>query len=299
MVNVGDILEFLDTNQHEYKFVGDSKLQLTGFSLPTNLQENHIIWVKAPEKFCSRDMNLSNILIVSNECFVLAEGQNVIVSNNSKAIFFAILEKFFSKNKRKFGIESSAIVKTDKIGGNIYIGHNSYIDEDVELGDNVIIKNNVVLEGKIIVGSGSIISSGTVIGTDGFGYYDHINGKNQKIEHFGGVIIGENVEIGANVCIDRGTLGDTVIGNNVKIDNLCHIAHNVVVGDDVNIIAHSMIGGSVVLGNSAYIAPSATLINQIRIEDNAMVGIGSLVLKDVKANVVVVGCPAKILKERK
>lgn len=180
----------------------------------------------------------------------------------------------------------------------MYIGHHSFVDEAVVIGNNVVIKHHVVLEGKVVIGDNTVISSGVVIGSDGFGYYNETQRKNLKVEHFGGVVIGNDVEIGTNTCIDRGTLGDTVIGNNVKIDNLCHIAHNVQVKDSVNIIALSMIGGSVRLGDSAYIAPSSTLINQVTVGDHAMVGIGSLVLENVEDDTVVVGHPAKVLRKR-
>lgn len=191
----------------------------------------------------------------------------------------------------------NSVVETNSIGKNVYIGHNCYIGKDVVIGDNVVIKNNVSIEGKVIIGNNAIIHSGVVIGSDGYGYYQDKEGRNIKVPHFGGVIIGENVEIGANTCIDRGTLDNTVIGNNVKIDNLCHIAHNVVIKDNCSVIALSMLGGSVVLEKDSYIAPGAIIKNQLKIGEKSLVGLGAVVIKDVEKNKVVAGVPAKVIKE--
>lgn len=165
------------------------------------------------------------------------------------------------------------------------------------IGDNVVIKNNVSIEGKVIIGNNTIIHSGVVIGTDGFGYYQNEEGKNIKVPHYGGVVIGEYVEIGANTCIDRGTLDDTVIGNYVKIDNLCHIGHNCVIEDNSSIVALSMLGGSAEISKNSYIAPGVMIKNQLKIGENSLIGMGAVVTKDVEKNKVVAGVPAKVIRE--
>ncbi len=299
MTKVNEILGFLDSQGYEYRFEGDKLFEIEGFTTPQELTKNCLLWIKKPEKFIEDADGLQDLLVVSDENFKPSHSRlNVIRTRQSRAVFFSILKRFFSHRDTKCGVESSAVVKTAQIGENVYIGHHSYIGEEVVIGDHVTIKHNVVIEGRVTIGNNTMISSGTVIGSDGFGYYVDSNGVNQKIEHFGGVVIGNNVEIGANTCIDRGTLGDTIIEDNVKIDNLCHVAHNVKIGKNTSVIALSMIGGSVELGDSAYIAPAASLINQIKVGDYALVGIGSVVLKDVAENTVVAGCPAKILRKK-
>lgn len=150
---------------------------------------------------------------------------------------------------------------------------------------------------KVKIGCNTIIHSGVVIGTDGFGYFDNEDGLHEKVEHFGGVSIGDNVEIGANTCIDRGTLDDTYIGNNVKIDNLCHIAHNVTIEENSMVIALSMLGGSSTLKKNVYIAPGVMVMNQVTIGERSLAGMGAVVIKDVQNNKVVIGVPAKELRE--
>ena len=142
------------------------------------------------------------------------------------------------------------------------------------------------------------IEHGAVIGSDGYGYSRAKDGTIEHFPHIGGVHIGDNVYIGANTCIDRGSLGDTVIGKGSKIDNLVHIAHNVIIGENVMVIANSMIAGSVNVGlNNSWIAPSASILNQKSIGEGSTVGIGAVVLKDVEAKTVVTGVPARPLKQ--
>jgi len=117
------------------------------------------------------------------------------------------------------------------------------------------------------------------------------------VPHYGGVVIGQNVEIGANTCIDRGTLDDTIIGNNVKIDNLCHIGHNCIIKDNSSIVALSMLGGSAIIEENSYIAPGVMIKNQLKIGENSLIGIGAVVIKDVEKNKVVAGVPAKVIRE--
>ena len=141
------------------------------------------------------------------------------------------------------------------------------------------------------------IEHGAVIGSDGYGYSRAKDGKIEPFPHIGGVHIEDDVYIGANTCIDRGSLGDTVIGKGSKIDNLVHIAHNVIIGENVMVIANSMIAGSVNVRNNSWIAPSASILNQKSIGEGSTVGIGAVVLKDVEAKTVVSGVPARPLKQ--
>ena len=136
-----------------------------------------------------------------------------------------------------------------------------------------------------------------MIGSDGFGYFSDEENKLIKVNHRGGVVIGNDVEIGANTCIDRGTIGDTIIGSNTKIDNLVHIAHNVIIGNSVCVVAGSIICGSAILDDYSYVAPGGIIKNQIKVEKNAMIGLGAVVNKQVRQNKVVIGVPAKEIRD--
>ena len=133
--------------------------------------------------------------------------------------------------------------------------------------------------------------------SNGFGYSRNEEFEFEKFPHVGGVIIEDNVEIGANTCIDRGALGNTVIKTGTKIDNLVHIGHNCVIGKHCAIIANSMLGGSVVIKDYSWIAPSASILNQLSIGEKVTIGLGSVVNKSVPDGETWMGVPAKPLKE--
>lgn len=295
---VKDICSFLRENKVEFHYSGNEQAIVTCFAPLKALKENAVTWMKTVNKEGIEEIDkYKNLLLIAPEGFLSKYKMrlNVIECKNPKAVFFKILEYFF-KEKEVDTISSTATVLTTNIGKNVSIGNYTFINEEVVIGDNVSIGNNVSIECPVKIGDNSIIHSGVVIGTDGFGYYKE-DGIYYKVPHFGGVIIGDRVEIGANTCIDRGTMEDTCIGNDVKIDNLCHIAHNVKIKDRSMVIALSLLGGSVVLEEGVYVAPGALVMNQIQVGEGSLIGMGSVVTKNIEKNKVVVGVPAKVIRE--
>jgi UDP-3-O-[3-hydroxymyristoyl] glucosamine N-acyltransferase len=153
----------------------------------------------------------------------------------------------------------------------------------------------VVLREQVSLGRRVIIHSGTVIGSDGFGYVT-MDGKHMKIPQVGGVVIGDDVEIGANVTIDRARFDKTVIGEGTKIDNLVQIAHNVIIGKHCLVVAQAGIAGSTKLGDYVILAAQAGLVGHIEIGDGAIVLAQSGVSKSVKAGEQVFGSPCQPVK---
>jgi UDP-3-O-[3-hydroxymyristoyl] glucosamine N-acyltransferase len=148
---------------------------------------------------------------------------------------------------------------------------------------------------RIQIGKNVYRDKGAVIGSEGFGYERNEKGELEKFPHFGGVVIGDDVDIGANTCIDRGSLEDTVIGSGTKIDNLVHVGHNAKIGKHCLITALSLIGGSAVIEDYATIWSAAVIKNHVKIGHHAVVGAGAVVLRDVKPYETVAGVPAKNL----
>jgi UDP-3-O-[3-hydroxymyristoyl] glucosamine N-acyltransferase len=143
------------------------------------------------------------------------------------------------------------------------------------------------------IGKKVVIHAGTVIGVDGFGYARNENDELEFFPHLGGVLIDDCVEIHSNVNIDRGTLGDTILGQGTKVDKFCHIGHNVVIGKHCVIAARSMLGGSAQIGDYSWIAPCACIRDGgIKIGSHAFVGMASVVTKDVPGGTTVMGVPA-------
>ena len=175
-------------------------------------------------------------------------------------------------------------------GDRVRIGAGTVIGNDVRLGDDVLLHPNVTVLDRCRVGSRVIIHSGTVIGSDGFGFAP--DGEvYHKLPHTGIVSIGDDVEIGANNTIDRGTFGETRIGRGVKTDNLVHVAHNVTIGDHSVVVSQVGISGSVTIGQQVILAGQAGVAGHLRIGDGAIIGPRAGIAKDVPAGQIVMGAP--------
>lgn len=165
---------------------------------------------------------------------------------------------------------------------------NRFFPEEAPIGKNVVIHPDT------IIGKNVRIQSGAVIGEAGFGVWRVPNGL-KAAPQYGKVIIEDDVLIGANTCIARGALGDTVIGKGTRIDNLVHIAHNVKIGKYCVIVAHAMLGGSSIIDDYCWIGPHAAIRNKIHVGAGALVGTGAVVVKNVAPGVTVAGVPAEVM----
>jgi UDP-3-O-[3-hydroxymyristoyl] glucosamine N-acyltransferase len=178
-----------------------------------------------------------------------------------------------------------------RVGDRSWIGAHTVIGESCVIGDDVRLHPQVTLYSKVTLGERTIIHSGARIGSDGFGY-TFVNGEHKKVPQVGGVIIGRDVEIGANSTVDRGSVGPTEIGNGVKIDNLVHVGHNVRIGDLSIIVAQAGISGSTVLGKGVTMAGQSGLPGHLNIGDRATIAAKSAPFGDVPAGATFTGFPA-------
>jgi UDP-3-O-[3-hydroxymyristoyl] glucosamine N-acyltransferase len=182
------------------------------------------------------------------------------------------------------------------IGPGTQVGASCVIGSGVTIGAHCLIYPNVTLYDGVQLGDRVIVHSGAVIGSDGFGYAQSDAGA-VKIQHLGRVVVEADVEIGANTCIDRGTLGDTVIGSRSKIDNLCQIGHNVRIGTDCLIAGMVGISGSTTLGRGVVIGGGAGIGDHLTIGDGVTIGGRSGVSKDIPAGESWMGYPAQPFKK--
>lgn len=180
----------------------------------------------------------------------------------------------------------------------VFIGENVVIEAGVKLGNHVYIHHNTVIMADTVAHDRVKIGSNCTIGGVGFGYELNDEGQYELIPHIGNVVLHTGAEIGNNTCIDRAVLGSTVIGENVKIDNLVHIAHGVQVGKNSLVIANAMIAGSVTIGENCWIAPSVSVIQKTSVGEDTIVGLGSVVIRDVESHAIYAGIPAKKLRDK-
>jgi UDP-3-O-[3-hydroxymyristoyl] glucosamine N-acyltransferase len=238
-----------------------------------------------------------DLVIVADRPYSGESQLNVIATPTPRAVFFSLLKAFFAQASPAF-VAPNATVLSPRIAADVHIGYNSFIGPDVVIGARTRIENNVTIDGEVTIGEDCLIGSGAVIGAPGFGYFDDAQGRLQKIPDFGGVTIGDRVYVGANACISQGTLTDTIIGDDSKIDMLAYIAHNVVVGRECLVIGNSMLSGSVQLSDRVWVAPGATLSDHVEVGRNALIGVGAAVTQNVADNAVVAGVPARFLRNR-
>lgn len=221
-----------------------------------------------------------------------------LVAENPRAFFGGVLEKYFEHKIVPRISPHAAISETAVIGQRVSIAEFAVIDADVVIGDDSVIGPGVHIHRGGRVGTQVSIGANSVIGSVGFGLEQDDNGEWVRIPHVGNVVIEDQVEIGACVVIARGTIHETRIRRNAKIDDLVFIAHNVEIGENAVVIANAEISGSVKVGRNAWIGPSATVINQVSVGDDALVGIGAVVTRDVPVSVIVAGNPARVLRSR-
>jgi UDP-3-O-[3-hydroxymyristoyl] glucosamine N-acyltransferase len=222
-----------------------------------------------------------------------------VVSENPRLDFARAAAEFFDPRPRGGWVAPTALVAPGAVlGANVRVGHHSVVEDGVVLAEGVEVRDHVILRRGTRVGARSVVKSHTVVGEEGFGFEYDDAGRPIRIPHFGGVEIGEDVEVGAMNVIARGTLDDTVLADHVKTDDHVFIAHNARIGRGSVIIACAEVSGSCELGEGVWVAPSACIINKAKVGDRALVGMGAVVTKDVEAGMIVAGNPARVIRAR-
>ena len=235
----------------------------------------------------------------------------VIEVPNPYVAFAAVLELFYPPSVPSGTVDERAVLGPGvRLGEGVTVHPYAVLGEGVVVGDRAVIHAHAVVGEGCSVGAGSVlhphvtlypgvslgrrvvVHSGAVLGSDGFGYAQMEDGTQRKIPQVGRVVVEDDVEIGANVTVDRGTLGATVIGRGTKIDNLVHIAHNTVIGADGIIAAQTGLSGSCEVGDRVIIAGQVGFVDHVRVGDGAVVIAQSGVTGDVEPGAVVSGSPA-------
>lgn len=252
----------------------------------------------------------SVILLQPEQVGDAPNGATLLITDSPRGNIVKILGEIY-KEKPRFGIDSRAEIargvffrkkKTVYIGQFVTIERGVVIEEDVKIYPGAYIGKNVTLgKGTIVqtgahienatIGAECVINAGAVIGKDGFGYTRQ-NGHNVFIPHTGRVVLGDRVSVGANTCIDRGAMTDTRVGDGTKIDNLCQIAHGVVIGAECFLASGVGIAGGSVIGDRVLLGGHVGIANGVHIGNDAEVGANSGVFRDIPAGERHMGYPA-------
>lgn len=290
--------------------VGDENVVITGVCGIKEAGAGDITFLANPRYFSLLETTQASAIITSRD--IKEAGKPIIRTENPSLAFAKMVSLLQPQDiSHPKGIHPTAIIsKNALLGKNAAVGPYAVIEDSASVGDNTVIyagcyvgcntrigKDTLIyphvsIRERIVIGDRVIIHSGTVIGSDGFGFAT-LEGVHHKIPQIGTVVIEDDVEIGANVTIDRARFDKTVIGKGTKIDNLVQIAHNVAIGENSIIVAQAGISGSTVIGSGVTLAGQAGLVGHITIGDGAIVAAQAGVTKSVPANTLVSGYPAK------
>ena len=298
IISISQVIDFVGTKQFQ---VTRNNEKITGISSITKAKKGHLT-------FCSYDNETGLEITKKSKASLVICPENfkkVLKKNSSSYIFVKEPRLWFLRCVKKFfddeemnGIHESAIVETKKIGKNVFIGPFTHIAKNVKIGNNTKIFGNVSILPNSKIGNNVIISESAVIGAKGLGPQRNKSKKLERFPQLGGTIIGNDVEIGANVCIMRGTIENTVIENGVHIAPLVNIGHNVKIGKNCYVTPHAIISGSSSIGENSFVGAGSFIRDRIKIGKNVTIGMGSVVTKNIPNNVTVVGNPGKIKKSK-
>lgn len=288
--------------------LGDGSIQLTSIAPAETARPGDLTFAEKETYFAAAEQSQASAILVPNE--FAASSKVLIRVANPRLAVAKLLPLFFPPDPYSPGIHPSATVAATAtidptahvgpgcvVGDRVRVGARSvlrggnHIGRDCQIGDDVCLFPNVVIYPQCQVGHRVSIHAGTVIGSDGYGYvFDE--GRHRKVLQVGQVIIQDDVEIGANSAIDRGALGATVIGQGTKIDNLVHVAHNVVIGRNCLVMGQAGFAGSTRLGDYCVIASQSGIAGHLKLGHQATVGAKSGVMRDIPDKGTVLGIPA-------
>ena len=295
--------------------LGDGSIPLTGLSSAHAALEGDLTFAEKEPQFLAAGQGSAAAILAPAPFF--SARKVVIRVPNPRVAFAQVLPLFFPPESYPPGIHPSASIAASAqidpaahlgphcvIGERVRIGPRSvlmggnHVRSDSRIGEDTRLYPNVVIYERTVIGDRVTIHAGTVIGSDGYGYvFD--SGFHRKVLQVGNVVIHSDAEIGANSAIDRGALGSTVIGAGTKIDNLVHIAHNVVIGQHCLIMGQVGFAGSTQVGDYAVIASQSGIAGHLSIGRQATVGAKSGVMRDIPAGGTVLGYPAAPDKQAK
>ena len=295
--------------------IGDGRLLLRGFSGIKEAQDGDLTFL-ASLKYepLLKDTQASAVIVPKG---ITYPGKILITVENPSLAFTLVVREFLKEvpSVHPKGIHPTAVIAPNAtlgkgvavgpytiieagacIGDGAIIYGQCFIGAQVKVGADCLLYSHVSLREHVSVGNRVIIHNGAVLGADGYGYVT-VDGQHMKIPQVGTVVIEDDVEIGANVTIDRARFDKTVIGQGTKIDNLVHIAHNVIVGKHCLIVAQVGVSGSTTIGNYVVLAGQVGVVGHLTIGDGAIVAAQSGVSKSIKAGETVFGSPCQPIKE--
>ncbi|HEY3761398.1 MAG TPA: UDP-3-O-(3-hydroxymyristoyl)glucosamine N-acyltransferase [Verrucomicrobiae bacterium] len=295
--------------------VGDGKAVLKGFAPIENAQPGDLTFAENEEFFARAEQSNATAILADKR---FSSSKKVVIQvPNARVAFARALPQFFPEPQFAAGIHPTVVIAKSaqidptahigpycvigervKIGARAVLQAGNFVGDDSQLGEDTNLFSNVTVYSRSQIGKRVRIHSSSVVGSDGFGYVLD-NGFHRKVPQIGNVVIGDDVEIGANVCVDRGALGSTVIGKGTKIDNLVQVAHNVKIGEHCIICGQTGIAGSTQIGNYTVVASQGGIAGHLKIGNQVTIAAKSGVMHDIPDGQKWLGMPAQPDKQAK
>ncbi len=310
---VGELAEVVKGRVH-----GDPQTVIRGIASIEDARTGDITFAESARFLQNAGLSSASAILAPDDAAPDAPGAGgkaLIQVANPRLAFAQLLDVFAPEQYAERGVHPTAVVGSDfRHGGNVFVGAHCvlgdnvrlgenvtlhplvYVGDDVEIGDNTVVYPHVALLRGTVVGAGCVLHSGAVFGADGFGYLT-LGGRHRKVPQIGNVALGDDVEIGANVTIDRARTGTTRIGRGTKVDNLVHIGHNCQIGEDCILVAQVGLAGGVEVGKNVVIAGQTGVKEQVKIGAGAVLGAQTGVMGDVPAGAFVSGYGARPHRE--
>lgn len=292
---------------------GDPARRITGAAAPNDAGPDHITFVFSRGGTEELTTSRAGAAVVPEG--LDAAGRDVVVHRNPHVAMAAVLAAFHPEERPAPGVAPTAVVHpTVRLGSGVHVGPYAVIDADTVLGDGVVVGSgtavgrrctlgartrlfpHTVLYDDVVLGARCVVHSGTVIGADGFGY-TRADGVHVKVPQTGGVVVGDDVEIGSNSCIDRGTMAPTRIGSGTKVDNHVQVGHNCRVGERVLLCGQVGLAGSTTVEDDAVLGGQVGVSGHLTIGRGAMIGAKSGIIADVAPGARIAGYPALPIEE--
>ena len=291
-INASVVAQFLSKD-----LIGED-IEISGVCSLENIRPNCMMFVEhsTPEHWATVSNLTQNLVICLDDLGMALNGPHIAAINPRLSFIFAA-RKFFMEETPPAIDPTAKIHPQARIGRDVSIGAFCVIGKDVTIGDKSTLSNNVVITGKTTIGKNCLFKSNSVIGEDGFGFCMDENGTPHAAPHFGGILIGDSVWIGANCTIERGIFDDTIVEDHVKADDLVQIGHNTRIGRGTRLAAGTIVCGGVKIEPECWIGPNSNLIERKTIGRGSLIGIGTNVLSDVPPGAVFVGNPGKKIRD--
>jgi UDP-3-O-[3-hydroxymyristoyl] glucosamine N-acyltransferase len=301
-VTLADIVQALGGELH-----GDPSLGIKRIAALAAARRDDITFMAQARLRAQLDASQATCVIVSAEHLALAQARGAAIVTDDPYAYYAALTRWWVQQHRvpvPPGVHPSAVVSPGAtvattatidalavvedgavVGDHARVGAHTFVGAGARVGSHTVLHARVTLGARCVVGERGIVHSGAVIGADGFGFAPAGQGASRrwhKIEQLGRVVVGDDVEIGANTCIDRGALGDTVVGDGVKLDNLIQVGHNVRIGAHTAIAGCTGIAGSTTIGAHCMIAGAANIIGHLTIADGVTISVATVVTRSIR-----------------